>query len=66
MRLRVDHETRYSYEAPVAYGLQQVRLRPKDTRGQKVMDWSITVDGGQTDAYAAGVLPPRAACGWLR
>ena len=49
MRLRVDHETRYSYEAPVAYGLQQVRLRPKDTRGQKVMDWAITVDGGQTE-----------------
>ncbi|WP_370177763.1 transglutaminase domain-containing protein [Alteriqipengyuania sp.] len=48
MRLRVDHETRYSYDAPVAYGLQQVRLRPKDTRGQKVLDWEIKIEGGES------------------
>lgn len=49
MRLRVDHETRYTYDAPVAYGLQQVRMRPKDSRGQKVLDWTITVEGGATE-----------------
>ncbi|XAP79461.1 transglutaminase family protein [Citromicrobium bathyomarinum] len=49
MRLRVDHETRYTYDAPVAYGLQQVRMRPKDSRGQKVLDWTITVEGGSTE-----------------
>lgn len=48
MRLRVDHETRYTYETPVAYGLQQVRLRPKDTRGQKVLDWTVTIEGGSS------------------
>ena len=48
MRLRVDHETRYTYDAPVSYGLQQVRMRPKDGRGQKVLDWTITVEGGAT------------------
>ncbi|GAB5348237.1 transglutaminase family protein [Alteriqipengyuania sp. 357] len=46
MRLRVDHETRYSYDAPVVYGLQQLRMRPKDSRGQKVLDWTISVEGG--------------------
>ena len=46
MRLRVDHETRYSYDSPVVYGLQQLRMRPKDTRGQKVLDWTISVEGG--------------------
>ncbi len=49
MKLRVDHETRYSYSAPVSYGLQQVRLRPKESRGQKVMDWTISVDGGESE-----------------
>ena len=43
MKLRVDHETRYIYDAPVVYGLQQIRLRPKDTRGQKVLDWEVTL-----------------------
>ena len=49
MRLRVDHETRYCYDAPVAYGLQQVRLRPKETRGQKVLDWTVSVEGGSSE-----------------
>ncbi|NCP19005.1 MAG: transglutaminase family protein [Erythrobacter sp.] len=49
MRLRVDHETRYTYDTPVAYGLQQARLRPKDTRGQKVLDWTVTIEGGATE-----------------
>ena len=48
MRLRVDHETRYTYDAPVAYGLQQIRLRPKDTRGQKVLDWEVKIEGGES------------------
>lgn len=49
MKLRVDHETRYTYDAPVAYGLQQVRMRPKDTRGQKVLDWTISIEGGSSE-----------------
>jgi len=48
MKLRVDHETRYIYDAPVVYGLQQIRLRPKDTRGQKVLDWEVTIEGGES------------------
>ncbi len=51
MRLRVEHETRYSYDAPVAYGLQQVRLRPKETRGQKVLDWKIAIEGGERQLH---------------
>ncbi len=51
MRLRVDHETRYSYDAPVAYGLQQTRLRPKDSRGQKVLDWNVTIEGGKIELH---------------
>lgn len=49
MRLTVSHRTHYSYDAPVPYGLQQVRLRPKSRPGQKVLDWSIEVSGGQVE-----------------
>ena len=47
MRLTITHTTRYDYSAPVPYGVQQIRLLPKPTRGQVVRDWKITVEGGQ-------------------
>ena len=47
MRLSIKHTTRYDYSAPVPYGVQQIRLSPKATRGQIVRDWKITVEGGQ-------------------
>lgn len=49
MRLTVSHRTHYTYDAPVPYGLQQIRLRPKSRPGQKVLDWSIEVSGGQVE-----------------
>lgn len=47
MRLEICHTTRYRYSAPVPYGVQQIRLTPKPTRGQTVLDWSITVEGAR-------------------
>ncbi|WP_299611292.1 transglutaminase family protein [uncultured Tateyamaria sp.] len=49
MRLKVLHKTHYTYDAPVPYGLQQVRLRPKSRPGQLVEDWQIDVVGGQVE-----------------
>lgn len=49
MRLNVLHKTHYTYDAPVPYGLQQVRLRPKSRSGQLVEDWRIDVTGGQVE-----------------
>lgn len=49
MRLTVLHKTHYTYDAPVPYGLQQVRLRPKSRPGQVIVDWSIDVVGGQVE-----------------
>jgi len=49
MRLRVLHKTHYTYDAPVPYGLQQIRLRPKSRPGQVVEDWNIDVAGGQVE-----------------
>ena len=47
MRLSIAHTTRYVYDAPVPYGMQQVRLTPKTRPAQKVVDWSIDIDGGE-------------------
>lgn len=49
MRLNIHHKTHYTYDAPVPYGLQQVRLRPKSRPGQVVEDWQINVTGGQVE-----------------
>ncbi|ACT59782.1 transglutaminase family protein [Hirschia baltica] len=46
MRLSISHETRYQYDAPVSYALQQLRLTPKSSAGQTVLDWKIEIVGG--------------------
>ena len=61
MKLRVEHTTRYQYDAPVSYALQQLKLTPKDRPGQqRVIDWAIDVEGGAqqlhyTDHHGNGV-----------
>ena len=47
--LRIRHVTRYRYDAPVRYGLQQLRVTPKSRAGQSVLDWSVTVEGGRIE-----------------
>ena len=49
MRLKIAHETRYVFQTPVSYALQQVRLTPKSRQGQTVHDWSISVQGGREE-----------------
>ncbi|ASK87346.1 transglutaminase domain-containing protein [Sphingorhabdus sp. SMR4y] len=49
MLLKINHETRYVYDAPVQYALQQVRLRPKQRPGQEIRNWGIEIDGGQVE-----------------
>ena len=47
MRLKIRHQTSYDYNVPVQYGLQQLRLRPKTSAGQSILDWELQIDGGQ-------------------
>ncbi|AXI47563.1 transglutaminase [Sulfitobacter sp. SK012] len=49
MKLSISHTTTYSYDAPVAYGLQQVRLTPATNRNQTVHDWSMDIEGGTAE-----------------
>ena len=47
MRLRIAHTTRYEFSQPVAHGLQRLRLTPKTTQGQKVLEWSMRLSGAR-------------------
>jgi transglutaminase-like putative cysteine protease len=48
-RLAIRHVTSYSYDAPVSYGLQQLRLTPKSRAGQHVAEWTTQVVGGRVE-----------------
>ncbi|MEM5476780.1 transglutaminase family protein [Pacificibacter sp. AS14] len=46
MKLKIRHTTRYVFDTPVSYGLQQVRLTPKASPFQKIANWETSVTGG--------------------
>lgn len=41
MRLSIRHNTRYNYSEPVVHALLRLRLTPKHTQGQKIIDWQM-------------------------
>lgn len=49
MRLKIKHTTRYQFDAPVSYGMQQLRKTPKTGHQQWVLNWSTTVRGGKKE-----------------
>jgi transglutaminase-like putative cysteine protease len=56
MLISVRHLTRYSYDAPVSYAIQSVRLTPAAFAGQHVTDWRVSVSACErplqfTDAF---------------
>lgn len=49
MTLKIKHITQYTYDAPVTYALQKVRLRPQSNPLQDVIDWDLTITGGKIE-----------------
>ncbi|MGE3693417.1 MAG: transglutaminase domain-containing protein [Novosphingobium sp.] len=49
MRLAIRHNTRYEFSRPVAHGLQRLRLRPKPTHGQHVIEWQMELQGARPE-----------------
>ncbi|TIX50602.1 transglutaminase family protein [Alteraurantiacibacter aquimixticola] len=49
MRLSIRHTTRYKFAEPVAHGIQRLRLAPKETQGQKVLDWTMEYKGAREE-----------------
>ena len=50
MRLAVRHQTRYRFSPPLNRGLQRLRLTPKATHGQQVIEWAMEIAGGKLEA----------------
>lgn len=49
MTLFITHTTRYRFDVPPSYGLQQLRTVPKSGRGQTVISWTTEVSGGRRE-----------------
>lgn len=49
MRLAVRHTTHYTFEVPAIHGLQRLRLTPKSTQGQKIIDWQMRYDNAREE-----------------
>jgi transglutaminase-like putative cysteine protease len=50
MRLTIRHTTRYDFSQPVLHGLQRLRLTPKSSHGQSVIDWAMDFEGVRLEA----------------
>ncbi|MEO0590134.1 MAG: transglutaminase family protein [Pseudomonadota bacterium] len=44
MRLSVRHTTRYAFSQPVVHALQRLRLTPKETHGQQIVHWDMSLE----------------------
>jgi transglutaminase-like putative cysteine protease len=49
MRLAIRHTTKYTFAAPVAHALQRLRLTPKTTQGQSILDWSMEYENAREE-----------------
>lgn len=49
MRLKINHITRYRFDEPVKFALQQIRKTPKTAHQQAVLNWQTLVSGGQKE-----------------
>ncbi len=45
MRLTINHSTKYHYDVPATYALQQLRVRPQSNDSQSVLDWNVDLEG---------------------
>lgn len=45
MRIRIRHTTTYTYDQPVEYASQLMRLTPGEHSGQRIRSWRVTADG---------------------
>ena len=54
MKFSITHEFNYAYDSPVRLSTQYLRLTPRDTARQKVLDWKLDTPGQAmrtTDGY---------------
>jgi transglutaminase-like putative cysteine protease len=44
MRLSIRHTTKYRFTAPVVHAIQRLRLTPKSTQGQEIVEWDMAFE----------------------
>ena len=49
MRLSIRHTTRYHFAEPVHHGVQRLRLTPKETQGQSIVNWSMDYENAKEE-----------------
>ncbi len=49
MKLSIRHTTRYSFAEPVVHALQRLRLTPKETQGQQILDWDMEYENAHPE-----------------
>ena len=49
MRLSIRHTTRYTYDDPVVHALLRLRLIPKHTQGQEIIDWQMEYENAEEE-----------------
>lgn len=49
LTLQVRHTTHYAFTQPVVHALQRLRLTPKETQGQRIIDWSMRFDNAAVE-----------------
>lgn len=45
MRLKIRHDTTYTYDTPTQTSIQYLRLLPRNTPQQKIVEWNLTTPG---------------------
>lgn len=50
MKLSVSHRTLYRFAEPIRGVVQSHRLQPADCENQRVLDWTVSVEGGHVGA----------------
>jgi hypothetical protein len=45
MKFNIENHTRFEFNKPIRYSIQQLRLTPQDGFGQHVSNWQIKVNG---------------------
>ncbi|PKP92898.1 MAG: transglutaminase [Alphaproteobacteria bacterium HGW-Alphaproteobacteria-14] len=49
MKLSIRHTSHYAFAQPVVHALQRLRLTPKETQGQHIIDWTMDFDNAHAE-----------------
>lgn len=49
MRLSIRHTTHYAFAGPVMHALQRLRLTPKETQGQRIIEWQMRFENAHLE-----------------